>query len=572
MVLPLSLLLLGAAASAGAHKSIQWSLVQNGTTGIVAVELITISPTLMLMYDRDDGNPLLLPDGSQAWTALWNLDTNTATPLSTLTDPFCAGGAFLSNGTLVSIAGNTLENPTPVPGDGRRAIRMFGPCTSPTGEGEGCTVFEDPANLQIAVTRWYPTALRIADGSILILGGSNNNAFYNSGSLAEDSFEFFPTRPGEEGTVRPSKFLLDAEPVNLFPRSFLLPSGHVFVIANNISMVYNIETDTELMRLPALPNGVRISNPFDGAAQLLPLFPPLYEPTVLVCGGSTADDSIPATSLTTQDLATKQCSRITLTPAGIAAGWEVEEMPEPRIMVESVLLPSGDVIFINGAHSGYAAYPRVNGSQNTGSNSDNPAMRGIVYRSSLPHGQRLTQDGLPTSNIPRMYHSSAALTGKGNVMISGSNPHPVVVQPPTTLSFPSEFRAEYLNPDFITNNSPRPLIHYSPSQIGFNQKATLTVTIPRSLSAGDFQVSLMDMGYVTHAHHSNSRLVFLEHTLHGDVLEITAPPNNYVYPPGPAWLFVVADGVWSEGVQVMVGDGGDPPRPDQGVRVRIDSV
>lgn len=63
--------------------------------------------------------------------------------------------------------------------------------------------------------------------------------------------------------------------------------------------------------------------------------------------------------------------------------------------------------------SSYAAYPRVNGSQTTGSNSANPALRGILYRTQLPAGQRITQDGMPTSNIPRMYHSSAALTGKG---------------------------------------------------------------------------------------------------------------------------------------------------------------
>lgn len=80
---------------AAAQKTIQWSLVQNGTTGVIPVELITISPTLMLMYDRDDGNPLLLPDGSQAWTALWHLDTNTATPLTTLTDPFCTSCSLL---------------------------------------------------------------------------------------------------------------------------------------------------------------------------------------------------------------------------------------------------------------------------------------------------------------------------------------------------------------------------------------------------------------------------------------------------------------------------------------------
>ncbi|KAF8205560.1 glyoxal oxidase precursor [Mycena galopus ATCC 62051] len=561
--------LLSVLAGVGAQRTIQWTFVQNGTSGVIPVELITISPTLMLMYDRADGNPLLLPDGERAWAALWNLETNTPTPLSTITDTFCAGGAFISNGTLVSVAGQPLENPALPPADGRMGIRLFGPCTSSTGEN--CTVFEDPEHIHLAMTRWYPTGLRIPDGSLMIIGGSNINTFYNTNVTAEDSIEFFPSRPGEQGTVIPSQFLLDAQPVNLFPRSFVLPSGKVFVIANNITMIYDIETNTET-RLPDIPNGVRVANPFDGTAQLLPLSAPLYEPTVLVCGGSATDDTRPTTNITTQDPATNQCSRITLTTAGVQRGWEVERMPENRILMESVMLPTGDVLLINGAHTGYSGYPSVSGSNATGSNSDNPAFRGMLYRTSFPAGQRITQDGIPTSNIARMYHSSASVTAKGNIMVAGSNPHPAVVEPPTTLSFPTEFRVQYLNPDFITNNAPRPLIQSAPTQILFNKKATLKVTVPPSLLLGEIKVSLMDLGYVTHAQHSNSRLVFLEHTLVGNTLEITAPPNNNIYPPGPAWLFLVADGVYSEGVQIMVGDGGNPPRANQGVQIPITSL
>ncbi|KAJ7272801.1 glyoxal oxidase precursor [Mycena rebaudengoi] len=550
-----------------AQRTTRWTFVQKGLSGVVPVELITISPTLMLMYDRADGNPLVLPNGEKAWAALWNLETNTPTPVSTITDTFCAGGAFISNGTLVSIAGQPLETPGQPPADGRMAIRLFGPCTSPTGEN--CAVFEDPEHIHLAITRWYPTGLRIPDGSLMIIGGSNTATFYNAGPIAMNSIEFFPSRPGEAGTVRPSQFLLDAEPVNMFPRSFVLPSGHVFIIASNITMIYDIATDTET-RLPDLPNGVRIANPFDGTAQLLPLSPPLYEPTALVCGGSTADPRRPETNLTTQDPATNQCSRITLTPAGISRGWEIERMPETRIMVESVLLPTGDVLLLNGARTGYSGYPSVNGSDPIQSNAENPAFRGILYRTESPAGQRITQDGLPSSKIPRMYHSAASLTGKGNIMVAGSNPHPAVVLPPTT--FPTEFRVEYLNPDFITNNTPRPAIRSAPIQIRFNQRAALTVAIPPSLLRGTIKVSLMDLGYVTHGQHANSRLVFLEHTLRGNTLEIRAPPNNNIYPPGPAWLFLVADGVYSEGVQVMVGDGGDPPRADQGVKIPIRSL
>ncbi|KAJ7622292.1 hypothetical protein FB45DRAFT_686036, partial [Roridomyces roridus] len=207
-------------------------------------------------------------------------------------------------------------------------------------------------------------------------------------------------------------------PANLFPRSMVLPSGHVLMIANNQSMIYDIETDTELLRLPELPNGVRIGVPFDGFAQLLPLSAPLYEPTVLACGGSNKSDTITLEEMNTQDIATTQCQRMTLTPAGLAAGWEIEHLPEPRLMADSIMLPSGDVLIINGAHSGYSGYPSIGNAALTDTNAANPAQRPIMYKTTLPAGQRLTQDGLPTSPIPRMYHSSATLTGKGSLTIT----------------------------------------------------------------------------------------------------------------------------------------------------------
>ncbi|KAF7298060.1 hypothetical protein HMN09_01027300 [Mycena chlorophos] len=565
LALSILLCLLGAFA----ERTIQWTFIQNGTSGVIPVELITISPTLMLLYDRADGNPLLLPNGTRAWAALWNLETHTSTPLDTITDTFCAGGAFISNGTLVSVAGQPLsfEPGAPPPQDGRMGIRLFGPCVSPTGEN--CTVFEDPANIHLKVVRWYPTGLRLADGSLMVIGGSTTDTFYNPASIAQSNFEFFPSK---DANPRPSQFLVDAEPVNMFPRSFVLPSGRIFMVANNISQLYDVETNTET-RLPPLPNGVRVANPFDGTVQLLPLSPPLYEPTVLACGGSASNDAIPAIDFSNLDPATNQCSRITLTPAGIAAGWEVERMPETRILTQSVILPNGDVLLINGAHTGYSGYPSVGNANLTSSNSANPAMRPLLYRTSFPAGQRFTQDGLSASTIPRMYHSSASITAKGVIMVAGSNPQPEVVAPGTPgFAFPTEFRVEYLTPDFILNNAPRPVIENAPKQLLFNQQATLKVTVPPSLLQGTMQVSLMDTGYATHAQNSNSRVVFLEHTLEGGSLTITAPPNNFIYPPGPAWLFVVADGVYSEGVMLMVGDGGNPPRPNQGIEIATNSI
>jgi Domain of unknown function (DUF1929) len=74
-------------------------------------------------------------------------------------------------------------------------------------------------------------------------------------------------------------------------------------------------------------------------------------------------------------------------------------------------------------------------------------------------------------------------------------------------------------------------------------------------------VALMDLGFVTHAIHPNSRLVYLVAELgkDGHTITIKGPPNGSVYPPGPGWLYVVVGDVPSKGVEIMVGNGRHPP-------------
>jgi len=72
-------------------------------------------------------------------------------------------------------------------------------------------------------------------------------------------------------------------------------------------------------------------------------------------------------------------------------------------------------------------------------------------------------------------------------------------------------------------------------------------------------VALMDLGFATHATHSQGRLVYLTFTLSGTSLTIHGPPNGGIYPPGPGWVYLVVQGAWSTGTKVMVGSGGSPP-------------
>lgn len=151
---------------------------------------------------------------------------------------------------------------------------------------------------------------------------------------------------------------------------FSLPDGKVFIVANNQSILYDIEAQTETI-LPTIPNGVHVTNPMDGTATLLPLSPPEFIPEVLVCGGSNFSDATPSEDLSSQDPASDQCTRITLTPEGIEKGWIIERMPEGRMMPEMVLLPNGQVLITNGAGTGYAAVASV-GDPIGNSNADHP--------------------------------------------------------------------------------------------------------------------------------------------------------------------------------------------------------
>ena len=74
-------------------------------------------------------------------------------------------------------------------------------------------------------------------------------------------------------------------------------------------------------------------------------------------------------------------------------------------------------------------------------------------------------------------------------------------------------------------------------------------------------VSLMDLGFSSHAFHSGARLVFMDATISRDGKSLTfvTPPSGRVFPPGPATIFLTIDDVTSEGAWVMMGSGNSPP-------------
>ncbi|KAG6861530.1 hypothetical protein C0995_015263 [Termitomyces sp. Mi166 len=533
----------------------QWTLTQKGTTGVHAMQLAIISSSHALIVDKVEHNPLTV-SGHPAWGALYNLHTHAIKPLNMQSNSFCAGGTFLRNGTLINVGGNPIVAGRTSSADfgdldGLQAIRIFSPCDSDSVDN--CDMYENHSRIRMASPRWYNTVVRLNDGSAMIIGGSKRGGWMNNATTNNPTIEYYPPKNihGSNGLPIHLDFLVRTLNSNLFPIAFSLPDGKIFMAANRDAIIYDWKRNEE-RKLPQIPNGVRVTYPMTGTALLLPLSPiNQYQPEVIICGGSNILDNKASYAISSQDPASSQCSRLVLTDKGIDDGWKVESMLQARIMPDAVLLPTGDVLIVNGAGTGISGYGNVL-HQVGSSNADHPVLTPVLYNPLAVQGSRFSSAGLPASSIPRLYHSVATLTPAGDVMIAGSNPN----LDRSEVKYGTEYRVEWLSPPYMQMK--RPEIYGKVARIDFGEEVQVQVTIPPA-KQGNEKVALMDLGYVTHANHANTRLVYLECSRVDDVLKVVGPPDGGVYPPGPGWIYYVVNGVPSVGVKVIIGDGKSPP-------------
>ncbi|KAK7449238.1 hypothetical protein VKT23_013383 [Stygiomarasmius scandens] len=518
-------------------------------SGVSALELTIVSETTAMILDKVEHNPLQT-NGHLAWVAELNLVTRQVRPLNPTSNTWCGTGSFLSNGTMVSAGGNpvVIEG-----GSGLAAIRLFTPC-----EDESCDIIENQEERRLASLRWYVSSARIEDGSILFFGGSWDSGVIDNSTIINPTYEYYPPKNihGQNGIPIFSPFLQNALNANHFPFLIQLPDGNFFIAANRHAMIFDFKTNREVRQLPDIPNGVIISNPLAAGATLLPLTPENdYTPEVMICGGSNITDDLfnfrPDVA-SSQTPASDQCVRMKLTDEGIANGWEVEHMPEGRFMVELVLLPDGRITLVNGAKTGISGTNSVIDPIGE-SNADHPAFTPALYDPLAPPGERFTSLTEATTDIARMYHSTAILTPNASILLAGSNPNVDV----ETHEFPTEYRLEWLSPPYMQHT--RPTYTGLPATFDYNSEITLDINLPEG--AQSVSAVIMDFGFATHGVHMDQRLVGLVSKLSDDrtQLTVTGPPSPTIYSPGPAYLFVLVDGVPSFGSKTLIGTGAQPP-------------
>jgi len=461
----------------------QWEELPNlpGKTFMHAVLLPNSSRILFWGYD----NPTNV-DQTRLWdqtTGLYTQPVNQPQNLAADENIWSGAQAHLNDnaGTILIHGGfHYNANPPRTPDTERRAF-LFDPVTSN---------FVAAANVNKG--RFYPTTLTLGDGRAMTLFGQDNAS---AGAPTSASLEIFtPGGPGAWSAPKPIPF-------NYFyyPWAFLLPGGDVFIAGPqkparrfNPAATPIVDDPSRQFNQIAVPQrGVNM----DGTAVLLPLRPPNYEPRVLVAGGTSRG----ANWVPTEEGALQTVEWIDLSVA--APVWQsLPDMNVARDKVNSVLLPNGEVIILGG----FELPP--DGGPIEIFDPENPGL-GFQLGPNMAHA--------------RGYHSAAILLPDGSVIMGGD---------PNGGITPNE---RYRPPYFFRA---RPQLLTAPATITYGAGFLVETTVPRAIS----EVVLMRPGAVTHGFNHNQRYVGCVITgASGSNVQVTAPPNGTIAPPGYYLLFIL---------------------------------
>jgi len=427
-------------------------------------------------------------------------------------------------------------------------MRLFTPCDDGNCDWQSIGA--------MTTRRWYPTLETLEDGSIIIIGGCDWGGYVNDENQNNPTYEFYPSR----GSVMGLNILTTTLPTNLYPLTWLLPSGRLFINSNLGNEIFDYKNAIEYP-LPATPHAVR-TYPASAATGMMPLTPANnYTATIWFCGGT---DLQPDQWVLTYNIAgvAADNSCISITPDESGEWQDEDDLPEGRSMGSMINLPDGRFVILQGAGSGTAGYGNTTWAVGQ-SYAQSPVYAPLYLDPSQPAGSRIYRDGMGNSTVARMYHSTALLLPDGSVFLAGSNPNADFIANGTRgYRFPTEYRTEAFYPSYYNNTRPEPT--GLPDQLAYGGRY-FNITLPaeaisNSSVLADTKVRVLRSGFATHAINFGMRTVELDMTAtyNSDgsaTLYVSQVPSPTILAPGPAMLFVVVDGTPSIGHMIMVGNG-----------------
>jgi len=486
-------------------------LIGGVTIPLMTMESITGKVTFLSKWGTGPANETgayeldlaLLSNPAKAWR-----------PLHLKTDVFCSAGLILPDkgGRQINIGGWS--------GDSTEGVRLYWPDGKPGTWGTH-DFQENVAELSLQKGRWYPSAMIMANGSVLVMGGE-----VGSNGAAVPSIEVLPYTGGAPVYM---DWLERTNPNNLYPFPAVLPGGGIFVAYYNEARILDPVTFATTKVLPNAPGAVNDDTggrtyPLEGTAVLLPQKGPKYTDLgVLMCGGSTNGVSN----------ALDNC--VSIYPEAANPTWTLERMPSQRVMPCMAPLPDGTYFIANGAHHGVAGFGLAT----------SPNLNAMNYDPTKPVGHRITV--WANTTIPRLYHSEAITLLDGRVLISGSDPEDAVN--------PQEYRVEVFSPPYLLSGKTRPTFAITNKDWKYAASITFTYT---AAGNGNLTVTLLGAVSSTHGNSMGARVLQPVVTCASGTCTMKAPPNANVCPPGWYQMFLLDGGIPAVGVYVRIG--GDPAK------------
>jgi YHS domain-containing protein len=487
--------------------------------------LLPTEPDGVVLYYGDWSAGLGVPTDARRY----RMAPDVAVPITTgfgalpTTDCFCGGQSFLADGRLLS-AGGTVGGAT-THGEhqhypGERACWIYLPRANTWVPAADLHFQPDGDEDAIGGGRWYPTLATLANGEVLAVGGHPMvDDFYPRNEITRRHNNNTPERysPGANtwalmtaDVTAPAENSTDG-----YPRFHLLPNGLLFFDTAGkrdskrfFDPYAGVWTGPDIGNLDTLP--WQYAEGSACSSVLLPLQPPNYRPRILAT--NSPHDTAFVIELDESPAWTKTGER-----KGSAVNRDRENAC-------ATLLPTGQVL-VTGGWPGAA------------SNSTNPADATVVPELYTPGidwatgnysgagvWETLEDDPAPSR---RGYHSGALLLPDGRVWHGGS-----------TTEAEDNLNIEVFTPHYADGVAGRPRISDCPGNIGY-----LHPFIVETLDAGSIaRIALMRCGSITHGFDSDQRYVGLNFThFGGDQLQVIAPPDPNIAPPGYYMLFLIDD-------------------------------
>jgi hypothetical protein len=340
----------------------------------------------------------------------------------------------------------------------------------------------------MAVARWYPTTTTLPDGRILVTSGETNC----NGCFAPLPEIYNPLTNVWTQLTGASLSL------PYYPHMFVLPDGRVLAAATTEDMIVtralNIETQTW---------SVVDSNAVDGGSSVM------YIPGKVMKSGRSVDPDQPVipSVATTYVLDMTQAS----------PKWrQTASMMFPRTFHTLTLLPDGTVLATGG-----------------GPTTEALGVSNAILPAELWSPITETWTTLASMQKPRLYHSTALLLPDARVLVMGGGRFHEGTDPADQLN------SEFYSPPYLFKGA-RPTISSAPATASY--AGNIAVQTPDAATIAS--VSLVKIGSVTHSINQDQRFLQLPFTVSGGTLNVQAPANANLAPPGYYMLFILnASGV-----------------------------